>query len=129
VFTGATLAVPLRPSVKAYFDVDSIRGAYVTFDVSHSVAMPKPHPRVSWSVELAAGAGWGSSGYSRSNFGVDRQGLVDFHPSLGMPVEFGKHWRLTPRLGYATLVQSALRQSGVPAPHGFVGGLALGFTY
>ena len=129
VFAGASLAVPLRPAVKAYFDVDGIRGTYVTFDVSHSVAMPRLHPHVSWSVEFGAGAGWGSSGYSRSYFGVHQPGLMDFHPSLGVPVSFGKRWRLTPRLSYAALVRGAPRQSGVPCSHGFVGGLALGFTY
>lgn len=129
VYAGVTLAVPLGPAVKAYFDVDGIRGTYVTFDVSHSLAMPQPHPQVSWSVELAAGAGWGSSGCNWSYFGVHRQGMMDFHPSLGVPVGFGKRWRLTPRLSYAALVRGALRQSGVPAPHGLVGGLALGFTY
>jgi hypothetical protein len=129
VYTGATLAVPLRPAVKAYFDVDGIRGTYVTFDVSHSVAMPKLRPQVSWNVEFAAGAGWGSAGYSRSYFGVDLPGLMDFHPSLGVPVSFGKHWRLTPRLSYAVVARGALRQSGVPSSRGFVGGLALGFTY
>ena len=129
VYAGATLAVMLRPAVKAYFDVDGIRGTYVTFDVSHSVAMPKLRPQVSWSVDLGAGAGWGSSGYSRSYFGVHQPGLMDFHPSLGVPVSFGKRWRLTPRLSYAVLARGALRQSGVPAPHGFVVGPTLGFTY
>ena len=129
LYAGATLAVPLRPAVKAYFDVDGIRGAYVTFDVSHAVPMPKPHPSVGWSVELAAGAGWGSNGCSRSYFGVHQQGLMDVHPGLAVPVSLGKRWRLTPRLGYAALARSALRLSGVAAPHGFAAGLVLGFTY
>jgi hypothetical protein len=129
LYAGATLAAPLRPAVKAFFDVDGIRGTYVTFDVSHGIPLPKPVPSVNWSVELAAGAGWGSSGYSLANFGVRQSGWVDFHPSLAVPVGFGKRWSLTPRLSYAALARSALRQSGVPTPHGFVAGLALGFTY
>ena len=128
VYAGATLAVPLRPAVKVYYDVDGIRGAYVTFDLSHSVAMPKPHPQVSWSVELAAGAGWGSSGCSRSYFGVHEQGLMDVHPGLAVPVSLGKRWRVTPRISYAALARKALRDSGVPAPHGFVAGVTVGFT-
>jgi hypothetical protein len=128
LYAAATLAVPLRPAVKAYFDVDGIRGTYVTFDVSHSVAMPKPRPQVSWSVELAAGAGWGSSGYSRSYFGVHERGLMDFHPSLAVPVSLGKRWRVTPRISYAALARKTLRDSEVPAAHGFVAGVAVGFT-
>jgi hypothetical protein len=129
LYAGAALAAPLRPAVKAFFDVDGIRGAYLTFDVSHAVPMPKPVPSVDWSVELATGVGWGSSGYSLANFGVREPGWVDVHPSLAVPVSYGKRWSLTPRLGYAALARSALRQSGVAAPHGFTVGLALGFTY
>jgi hypothetical protein len=128
VYAGAALAVPLRPAVKAYYDVDGIRGTYVTFDVSHSVALPEPHPQVRWSVELAAGAGWGSSGYSRSYFGVHEQGLMDLHPGLAVPVNLGKRCRVTPRISYAVLARKALRDSGVPAPHGFVAGVTVGFT-
>jgi hypothetical protein len=129
VYAGATLAVPLRPAVKAYFDVDGIRGAYVTFDLSHSVALPKPHPQVSWSVDLAAGAGWGSSGCSRSYFGLHEQGLMDLRSSLGVPVGVGKRWRVTPRISYGALARKALRDSGVPAAHGFVGGVTMGYTF
>jgi hypothetical protein len=121
--------VKAHPAVKAYFDVDGIRGTYVTFDVSHSVALPKPHPQVSWSVDLAAGAGWGSSGYSRSYFGVHERGMMDIHPGLGVPVGLGKRWRVTPRLGYAALARKAVRHSGVPTPHGFVGGVTAGYTF
>jgi hypothetical protein len=129
VYAGAALAVKLHPAVKAYYDVDGIRGAYVTFDVSHSVALPKPHPQVSWSVDLAVGAGWGSSGYSRSYFGVHQQGMMDFHPGLGVPVGLGKRWRVTPRLSYAALARERLRNCGIPASHGFVAGVTVGYTF
>jgi len=128
VYAGATLAVPLHPAVKVYYDVDGIRGAYVTFDVSHSVALPKPHPKMSWSVDLAAGTGWGSSGYSRSYFGVHQQGMMDFHPGLAVPVGLGKRWRVTPRISYAALARERLRNCGIPAPHGFVVGVTVGYT-
>jgi hypothetical protein len=128
LYAGATLAAPLHPAVKAYVDVDALRGTYVTFDVSHSVAMPELRPQVRWSVELAAGAGWGSSGCSRSNFGVRQQGLMDFHPGLAVLVSLGKRWRVTPRISYAALARQALRDSGVPAAHGFVAGVTVGFT-
>jgi len=128
LYAGASLAAPLRPAVKAFFDVDGVRGAYLTFDVSHRVALPKPAPSVSWAIELAAGAGWGSSGYSLNCFLVHRPGWLDVHPSVAVPVSFGKRWCLTPRLGYSALARGALRQSGVAAPHGFVAGLVLGFT-
>jgi len=128
LYAGGTLEAPLRPAVKVFFDVDGARGNYLTFDVSHAVHLPQLSESVVWSIECAAGAGWGSSGYILKWFGVREEGWVDFHPSLAVPVSFGKHWRLTPRLSYATLARSVLRQSGVPSPHNFVAGLALGFT-
>jgi hypothetical protein len=129
VYAGATLAAPLRPAVKAYFDLDGIRGTYVTFDVSQSVPLPPLYPQVRWSLNLSAGAGWGSSGCGLFNFGVRERGLVDLHPGLAVPIGLGKHWRVTPRIGYATLARKALRDSDAPAPHSFAGGVTLGFTF
>ncbi len=126
-YAGGMLQAPLRPTVKAFFDVGG-RGGYLTFDVSHAVPLPQLSESVVWSIACAAGAGWGSSGYSLNSFGIREAGLVDLHPSLALPVSFGKHWRLTPRLSYVTLARSVLRQSGVPSAHNFVAGLALGFT-
>jgi len=128
LYAGAALAVPLRPTVKAFFDVDNTHGAYLTSDVSHAVTLPSLGESVEWRVELAAGAGWGSSSYSLSWFGVREPGWIDFHPNVAVPFLFGKHWRLTPHLSYSALARSDLRQTGVPCAHGFVAGLALGFA-
>jgi hypothetical protein len=128
LYAGAALAVPMQPAVKAFFDVAGTRVTYLTFDISHAVPLPQLSESVGWSVELAGGAGWGSSGYNLAWFGIKEPGWVDFHPSMAVLVRFGKHWRLTPRLSYAALARNVLRQSGVSFPHNFVAGLAFGFT-
>lgn len=127
LYAGVTLKALLMPSVKAFFNVGSIHGSYLTFDVSRAVSLPQLAESVKWSVELAAGAGWGSSSYSQSCFHVREAGWVDFHPSLAVPFAFSRHWRLTPRLSYASLARSVLGQS-VSSAHGFVAGVTLGFT-
>jgi hypothetical protein len=129
VYAGIALAVPLNPAVKAYYIVDGIRGMYVTFDVSHSFAMPSPRPGVSWSVELAAGTAWGSAGYGLGNFEIREHGLVDLRPGLALPANLGKRWRVVPRLSYAALAREKLRHCGIAAPHGFVPGLTVGYTF
>jgi len=128
LYAGAALKMPLRPSAKVFFDAGRIHGTYLTLDVSHTVPLPPLAESATWSIELAAGAGWGSSGYSQAYFHLREPGWVDFHPGIGVPFRFGKHWGCTPRLSYASLARGPLRQSLVPSAHNFVAGVALGFT-
>lgn len=129
LYGGVGLAGPLHPSFKVYVDVGAIDGAYATFDVSHTLVLPRLRPNITWAAELSAGLGAGTSGYNTGYFGVSRTGLVDVHPGLALPIAFGKRLRITPRVGYAAVVDSALRKSLVARAHGFYYGLSLAYTF
>jgi hypothetical protein len=128
-YAGVSLAAPLRPTVRLYREVGSIDGSYASFDTSHGFALPKPHPKVTWGAELSAGLGVASSCYNKGYFGVDRAGFADFHPALALPFGFGTHVRITPRAGYASVLDSALRQSATVKPHNFFVGVSLSLAY
>jgi hypothetical protein len=118
LYAGATLAAPLRPAVKAFFDVDGIRGAYyLTFDVSDAVPMPKPAPSGDWSVELAVGAGWGSSGSSLANFGVREPGRggLPSQPGCAGQVRRALERHAAPQLRGAGPERSAAVRSSGPS--------------
>ena len=76
--------------MRGYFDVGPVRGAYVTFDVFHSVALPKLGSRVSWDAVLAAGAGCGSSNHNAAYYGVKRFALADLQSFGGSAVQLWK---------------------------------------
>jgi hypothetical protein len=128
LYGGASFAVPLRPSVKAYVGVGAISGTYVTCDFSHAFTLLKPRPNVTWSAEVTAGLGAGSSGYNQRNFGPRGAAMVDFHPAFSAPVKVGSRVRITPRIGYASMVDRALRCSGTAKAHNFFAGLSFSLT-
>jgi hypothetical protein len=127
LYAGVGFAGPLNPSVRGYFDVASMRGGYVTADVSHSVSLPKLASDVTWKAVLAAGAGCGSANHNAAYYGVKRLALADLHPTLSLPLSRGKY-RLTPRLGYGMLLDPALRGGRATKAHGFSGGVGFAFT-
>ncbi|MCC7497898.1 MAG: hypothetical protein IT160_09995 [Bryobacterales bacterium] len=127
LYAGAGFAVPLHPSVKVYSDVGAIHGTYVSFDLAHSIALPKLGPNKPWSAEFSAGAGAASKGFNRGYYGVERAGVVDFHPAIALPVSLGSRIRLTPRVGYSGVASSLLRPSEAPKAHNFYFGVSLLF--
>lgn len=129
LYAGASFKAPLRPSARIYFDVGSIKGSYATFDASHGFALPKFHPGANWNAEFSAGLGVATSGYNQGYFGVNQSGFVDFHPTLALPVDLGAHFRVTPRLSYAFVLDGALRESATPKSHGFFFGLGVSMLY
>lgn len=125
LYAGVSFKAPLRPSARVYTDVGSVKGSYASFDASHGFTLPRPHPKVGWGAEISAGVGVATSGYNRGYFGTDHPGFVDFHPALALPVDFGARVRVTPRLGYASVLDGALRECATMQPHGFYFGLGI----
>lgn len=125
LYAVAALNMPLHPSVKLFSDAGVINGSYASFDIAHSIAMPKLHPAMPWSTEFTAGFGAATKGFNRGYFGVERAGLVDFHPAIALPIALGPRFRLTPRAGYSGVVGSALGASETARAHGFYCGISL----
>ena len=128
LYAGISSSGILHPSVRGYFDVDAIHGAYVTFDVSHSVQLPQLSRHFTWSAALGAGAGFGSSAHNAAYYGVAQQSMADLHPMLSLPMAFGR-WTVTPRLAYSLMLDSALRAGPAAKAHGFYGGVSVARTF
>ncbi len=129
LYTGVSFETTLKPSVRAYFDVQSVKGVYLTFDVGHVIPMPELRRSVKWGVELAAGVGWGSKAENLGYFGAPKAGLSDVHPTVALPFEIGPKLRIVPKLGYAAVLCEPLRHSGARAAHGFFGGASVDYTF
>jgi hypothetical protein len=127
LYAGGRWAGLLNPAVRGYLDVASVRGGYVTADVSHSVGLLKLAHDTTWDAVLAAGAGCGSANHNAAYYGVKRWALADLHPSVSLPLTRGK-FRLTPRLGYGMLLDPALRAGRATKAHGFSGGISFALT-
>jgi hypothetical protein len=125
VYAGAALALPLHPSARAYFGVQSARGVYATFDVAQAFALPRPRRDIAWSGELTTGVGVGSSSYNHCNFGIRQPAILDFHPGLSTTLAVGRRLRLIPRAGYSTVLDRRLRRSPVARPLQLFFGLTL----
>lgn len=129
LYSGISFGGWLHPSARGYFDVQSADGAYLTFDVSHAFALPKPSAKVAWSLELAGGAGWGSKSHNAYYFGTRQAALADLHPTAALPFTIGAKVRVTPRIGYATVLSDALRGAALNSTHGFFGGVSFAYTF
>lgn len=127
IYTGLSASVPLHPSVRAYFDVGTVRGTYITFDVFHGVALPRLSSRVGWRAAVTAGAGCGSSRHNAAYYGVAQSALADLHPAASLTFIFGRV-ELTPKLGYSMLLDPALRRGPGHRAHGFYSGVSLLLT-
>jgi len=127
LYAGVSSSLPLHPSVRGFFDVDAFNGVYVTFDAYHGVTLYRARAKVKWEAVLSAGAGLGSANHNVAYYGARQAGMADVHPTLTLPLTLGR-WKLTPTLGYVTLLTGALRRGFVPQAHNFFGGVGLAFT-
>ena len=65
LYWGLNFDLPLSPSITVYHDIDTIKGSYVSFGISHSIEkIAELGSDSPVGMEVAAGLGWGSSGYN-----------------------------------------------------------------
>ncbi|MBN1506806.1 MAG: hypothetical protein JW955_08165 [Sedimentisphaerales bacterium] len=109
VYGGLTAAVPLSPTIRAYYDFDEIEGAYVQFSIGHTI-----EKIVKWgqdyycNVQATASLGYGNANYNDGYFGVDDGALNDLTLTAGLPVYLGK-WMIRPSVAYSTMMDDDVR--------------------
>lgn len=109
-YAGVALPdVPLTPQFKAYYDVDEADGWYLTFDLAHSIPLPRLMDRVPWAIEFAAGIGWADSDHNGYWYGVSSSRFVDFHSSLSLPIKLTHWFHVRPIVTYTRVLTSTLR--------------------
>jgi hypothetical protein len=127
VYGGIGFKTLLHPSVKVFRDVDAFQGTYITLDASQPVSLYRGNSGAKWEAVFSAGFGIGSARHNLAYYGVHQAGAADLHPTLTLPLTLGR-WRLTPTLGYVTLLDGALRRGPVPHAHNVIAGIGLAFT-
>jgi len=109
VFLQAQAHVLFSPSLTLYQDIDEYKGTYWDASVQHKVAVS---PAV--EVELTAGVGLGSPGYTEGYFGPatilpqvpqlpGNAAITDFYLTAGVPFDLALFFTVTPSVSYSTL--------------------------
>lgn len=112
LFGSVGLNNALAPTLTVYRDIDATHGTYATLGVSHTFPdVWKPSDGVSMGVALAGSVGFGSSKNNKFYFGVDHAAADNLLLTVGLPVQIGAHWRLTPSLNYSALLAHDIRGS------------------
>lgn len=115
VYGGLSLAVPLSPAVKVFYDVadnidqDGIEGSYVQFSVGHTIEKLKSWTEECYcNLQMGASVGYGTDGYNKGYFGVDQGALNDLTLTVGLPICFGK-LTIKPSIGYSMMIDDDIR--------------------
>ena len=109
IYWGLGLDVPANPSVTVYHNVDEAAGTYVSFDIGHSFENAiELGPDTRLGVDLSAGLCWGSSGYNKTYWAVDKSALNDLVLSAAFPFEVAG-FTVTPSVNYITLMDDDIR--------------------
>jgi len=108
-YGALTAAVPLSPTIRAYYDFDEIDGTYVQFSIGHTVEKVKEWRSDCYcGLQVGASLGYGSSGYNDGYFGVDGGALNDLTLTAGLPICLGK-WTIKPGVACSTMIDDDIR--------------------
>jgi hypothetical protein len=112
LYAGLGLAMPVRPTVTVYRDIDEIDGTYVAFSVSHSVdKLFELSPDMPVGMTLLTSVGWGNDAYNKGYWGgLDESSLQDLTVTIGFPIPV-RGWTLTPSVNYVTLLDSDIQRA------------------
>jgi len=108
LYVAAGVDILLQPCITVYFDVDQAQGIYGTLGLSHSFDLPDSDS-VSWSLDLAARVGLGSSPDVDYYFGVHDAAFTDFYAEGSLPVTIFDQLTITPYIGVAMVLDTSLR--------------------
>ncbi len=129
IYGSATLNTLLSPTLTVYRDVDESEGTYVSLGVSHSFEdVWQPAENVSMGVDLSASVGYGSANNNSYYFGVSHSSINDALVTVGLPIQMGDHWMLTPSLNCSTLLGGDIRRASAHDDN-IWGGLTLSCSF
>jgi len=128
VYGGLSAAVPLSPTIRAYYDFDEIDGTYVQLSVGHTIEKVTQWRRDCYcDAEIGASLGYGSSGYNNGYFGVHEGALNDLTLTAGLPFCIGK-WTIRPSIAYSTMIDDDIRATTAQSDN-FWGGVGASYSF
>jgi hypothetical protein len=127
-YGALTAAVPLSPTIRAYYDFDQIDGTYVQFAIEHTVQKVKEWRSDCYcDLQVRASLGYGSSAYNDGYFGVDGGALNDLTLTAGVPICLGK-WTIKPSVVYSTMIDDDVRAATAKSDN-FWAGVGAAFQF
>jgi hypothetical protein len=108
IYGGFSVDVPLQPSFKAYFDVNSGGGAFLQPSIGHSV---KISSRASLDFRLNIGIAIYNSSMGVRDSGQEYAALHNAELNVACPVKLSKHWNIKPQVGVTTPLSRAAREA------------------
>ena len=116
IYWGLNFDCFLSPSVTVYYDIDEIKGTYVSLGIEHSFGtVGELISGVPIGMDFGASLGWGSESYNDGYWESGTTGNMgssfnDLALSLSFPFELGG-WSISPSGNYVTLLGSDERKS------------------
>ncbi len=114
LFLGFELETCLSPTLVAYYDVDEVKGWYLTYGINHlweKILCPCKEFEV--GLDLAASIGWGSSRYNTFYYSYDCSSFLDILCTVSLPTTW-KCWEIEPFFSASYLTNKRIRHRVFP---------------
>jgi hypothetical protein len=108
LFLGLNANYPLQPSIKAYFDVNAGKGAFLQASVGHSLRLAS---RLALDMRASMGLVFNDSYMGLPDTGEEFAGLHNAEILIACPVQLSKAWVLKLQAGASTPLSRNARQA------------------
>ncbi|MEM1282490.1 MAG: TorF family putative porin [Chlamydiota bacterium] len=127
-FLGLELDTCLNPAVVVYYDIDEVKGWYMTYGISHLwEKMLCPCKDFVVGLNLAASIGWGSSRYNDFYYSYDCTSFLDLLFTVSLPTTW-RCWDIEPFFSASYLTNKSIRHRVYPDAN-YWGGITLSRTF
>jgi uncharacterized protein (TIGR02001 family) len=110
IYGSVGLDVFLSPTLTVYQDVDQFNGTYANLSIGHTFEdVWRPRENMAMSVDLSGAVGYGSGKHNAANYGSSSAAFTDLLLALGLPLQIGEHWTVTPAVYYSILLDGRIR--------------------
>jgi hypothetical protein len=108
LFAGVAADCLLQPSLKAFFDVNAGKGAFLQASAGHSIDLSK---RFSLDLKASVGVVFRNSFMGVPNSGQEFTGLHNAEVLVASPIDLGKGWEIRLQAGVSKSLSRNARQA------------------
>ncbi len=108
IFSGITANYPLQPSLKAFFDVNAGKGAFLQASAGHRISFSSRFPL---NLSASMGVVFRNSFMGVPDSGREFTGLHNAEIIAASPIELNNRWRLKLQAGASTPLSRNARQA------------------
>ena len=128
VYGGLTMAWPLSPAVKWFYDFDEAEGSYVQFSIGHTIEKIRQWREDCYcDLQVGASAGYAADNYNDFYFGLDDGAFNDLTLTAGVPFYLGS-LTIKPSIGYSVMIDDDIR-AATDKSDNFWGGVGASYSF